>query len=215
MAVTILVCCTVVDMARTTDARERAVQTASQLFRRQGYNATGLTQILEESGAPKGSFYFHFPDGKTQLAAEAVRASSAEVESLLRHLADKHAGDPVAFVRAVARALGTWLEKSGYAEGCPVATVALEMAPVSPVLREACESSYAAWRAVFEDVLRAAGHPRARATRLATLVLSAVEGALVLGRAERSRAPLDHVAAELAPLLRPAARPGGRARTAR
>jgi len=203
MAVTILACCTFVDMARTTDARERAVQTAAQLFRRQGYNATGLTQILEESGAPKGSFYFHFPEGKTQLAVEAVRASSAEVESLMRHLADKHAGDPVAFVRAVARALGTWLERSGYAEGCPVATVALEMAPVSPVLREVCASSYAAWRAIVEDVLRGAGHPRARASRLATLVLSAVEGALVLGRAERSRTPLDHVAAELAPLLTP------------
>jgi TetR/AcrR family transcriptional regulator, lmrAB and yxaGH operons repressor len=59
-------------MPRKTDARARAIATAERLFRIQGYTATGLTQILEESGAPKGSFYFHFPRGKAQLAEEAI-----------------------------------------------------------------------------------------------------------------------------------------------
>jgi AcrR family transcriptional regulator len=59
-------------MPRKTDARPRAIATAARLFRIQGYTATGLTQILKESGAPKGSFYFHFPRGKAQLAEEAI-----------------------------------------------------------------------------------------------------------------------------------------------
>ncbi|MGL1418954.1 TetR family transcriptional regulator, partial [Vibrio parahaemolyticus] len=59
-------------MEKTRDARTRALETAERLFRTQGFAATGLTQILDESGSPKGSFYFHFPDGKQQLAREVL-----------------------------------------------------------------------------------------------------------------------------------------------
>ena len=60
---------------RNTDTRERIIRTAAELFRRQGYDGTGLNQILDVSGAPRGSLYFHFPGGKRQLAVEAVAAS--------------------------------------------------------------------------------------------------------------------------------------------
>ena len=60
-----------------TDTRERIIRVAAELFRRQGYDGTGLNQILDESGAPRGSLYFHFPGGKQQLAVEAVVASGA------------------------------------------------------------------------------------------------------------------------------------------
>ncbi len=77
----------------------RAITAAVKLFRMQGYTATGLSQILEESGAPKGSFYFHFPRGKTQLAEEAIDQYIAARISVLRSISENTWGDALAFVR--------------------------------------------------------------------------------------------------------------------
>ena len=82
-------------MPRTTDARVKAIETAERLFRVQGYAATGLTQIIEESGSPKGSFYFHFPGGKRQLADETLAAFRARTVGVFTALAEKADSDPL------------------------------------------------------------------------------------------------------------------------
>ena len=183
------------------DSRARFVETTAALLRRQGYHATGLKQIVSRSGAPRGSLYFHFPDGKEQLAEAALRHSGQQMHGRLHALIDE-ADDPPAAIEAVADALADELEASEFLDGCPVATVALEAAAQSPRLQQACSASYARWQALVEDRLRAWGLDPSRAEPLANLVLCTIEGALLLSRAHASAAPLRSAGRQLAELLR-------------
>jgi TetR/AcrR family transcriptional repressor of lmrAB and yxaGH operons len=171
-------------MPRTTTARADAIATAARLFHHQGYHGTGLAQVLAESGAPKGSFYFHFPGGKEQLAVDAVEASSAGVEALITNAAER-AHDAPDVIRRAGRAIARWLEQSNFEEGCAVATLAAEAAGTSPALRQACENAYARWRRLFAAGLRQRGVGAAQARALATLTVAAIEGATLIARTER------------------------------
>lgn len=185
-------------MPRRTDSRDRMVATAARLLRAQGYAATGWRQVVAESGAPWGSQAHHFPGGKEQLAADALTLAAAEVERGLRAaVRDVHPADAV--LRWAARAAAD-LEASGYAAGCPVATVALETAHTSAPLAEASAAALGSWRAVLAGSV--ARHGAEDPDALATLVLAGMEGALLLARTARDPAPLRTVAAQLADLLR-------------
>jgi TetR/AcrR family transcriptional repressor of lmrAB and yxaGH operons len=174
-------------MPRTSDARDRAVATTAKLLREQGYAATGVAQILEVSGAPKGSFYFHFPEGKEQVAAEALRLAGAEVEQGLRRLAAQTAS-PAELVKHFIDRQARVLAESGYRLGCPIATVALEMASESPVIRAACQEIFDSWLAALAEAFTPRLGDRARAT--AEQVVMAVEGALLLSRVRHDPGPL-------------------------
>jgi TetR/AcrR family transcriptional repressor of lmrAB and yxaGH operons len=184
-------------MPRKSDARQKAVQAAARLFQRQGYHGTGLAQILEESGAPKGSFYHHFPGGKEELALEAIRESSRGVEALFAAAAQR-TRDPAEFVRTLTRGLARWIESSDFTEGCPVAILTLETTPDSPRLQAACRESYASWQRLVARALGQGGATRRQAERLAMLIVAGFEGGLLLSMAECSTAPLRSVGAELA-----------------
>ncbi|MDR6597910.1 TetR/AcrR family transcriptional regulator [Saccharothrix longispora] len=183
-------------MPRRTDTRQRMVRTAADLFRAQGYHATGVNQVLAEGGAPKGSMYFHFPGGKEQLAVEAVTLAGADLRDALAAALD--AGpSPAEALSRVLGLLGEQLRASGYRSGCPIATVALDATADSEPIRTACEDVYASWQAVLAEHLGD--------DDLASVALAAVEGALLLARTRRSPAPLDAVRAHLGVLLeRPA-----------
>jgi len=186
-------------MPRLTDTRVRMIRTAARLLRRQGYAATGWRQVVAESHTPWGSQAHHFPGGKEQLAVEAVTASGAAYEQLLASVfADNHPADTVTAWAIVA---AKELQATGWADGCPVATVALETAHVSENLAAACESAFTSWRTVIANSIRSRGLPAGEANSLATLVLAGIEGALLLARAARDPAPLRDVARELAAVL--------------
>jgi TetR/AcrR family transcriptional repressor of lmrAB and yxaGH operons len=180
--------------------RGRMIEATARLLQAQGYHGTGLGQVLSEARAPKGSLYFHFPGGKEELAAEALRRAAAEWRTAVLAVVTA-APSPYAAIKAVCELLATRLEASDFADGCPIATVALEAAPTSQAIHEACADAYRTWEGVIEDRLRAEGVPAARAERLSTVVLAAIEGALVLAKASRSAAPLRRVGAELPALL--------------
>ena len=166
-------------------------------MQRQGYAATGLTQVLETSGAPKGSFYFHFPGGKEQLAAEAVRLADAQMNALIGNLLARYP-DPGEAVTALAEAFADWLAGSDYNEGCPITTVALEQAATSERLQQACSDAYGSWQRRLAEHFGRAGHERGAADRLATVVLCALEGAFVVAKTTRSRKPFRDCAGFLA-----------------
>jgi TetR/AcrR family transcriptional regulator, lmrAB and yxaGH operons repressor len=187
---------------RRSSARQDAITAAARLFDRQGYHGTGIAQILAESGAPRGSFYFHFPGGKGELAVEAVRVAAAEVEHLLRAAAARHPR-PGPMVRSVARALAQWLERSDYAEGCAVTAIALG-AHRDDQLRSACRAAYASWQCLLAEHLVAAGVERDRAAALASLVVASLEGAVVISRTRRDPTALTEAADQLTPLFGPA-----------
>lgn len=189
-------------MARS-DSRERMVDTAAALFQRQGYRATSWRQVSAESGAPWGSIAYLFPGGKEQLGVEAVTLSGERISGLIEQVATSAGPDPVDGVRAWVEACAAVLEASGYGEGCPVATVVLEVGTGSEPVRIACAEAFSRWTAVLADRLATSGLTPDRAGELATLVLCLIEGALVVARAQRSTAALAIAAREVERLLRP------------
>ena len=188
-------------MADDPNTRERILATASGLFQRQGYHATGLNQVLAEGKAPKGSLYFHFPRGKEQLAAEAITAGAHEVRDELRDALDAASG-PVAGLAAVAEFLGARLVATGFRAGSPIATVALDIAAESEPIRVACAAAYALWGTEIAERFAGWGVPADRRGPLATMVIAAIEGALLLARVRQEVAPLHEVADVLGNLVR-------------
>lgn len=185
-----------------TTKRDEIIATTCDLLETQGYHATGLNRIVQESGAPKGSLYHYFPEGKEALAAEAVARSSAGIAANIERAlaAGEYAGDPAAAVTAFIRALAGHVSASGYRQGGPITAVALEAASTSERLRLACRDAYRAWQALIAATLR--GHyGEARAQRLAALIIAAIEGGIILARVEQSERPLLDVADEVERLL--------------
>jgi len=183
-------------MVRRTDTRQRMLDTAAELFHSQGYHATGLTQLTTAGGAPKGSLYFHFPGGKEQLAAEALRLSSDRTREMLGAVV-ADAPDPGTGIRLVIERLAEALAASDFQRGCPLATVALDVAAESATIREACADGYASWLSTIKDYLARHGLSPERAAELATVVLASIEGGLLLARTQRDVAPLRAIASHL------------------
>jgi TetR/AcrR family transcriptional repressor of lmrAB and yxaGH operons len=186
-------------MPNKSDSRKRIIRTMSRLLQRQGYAATGLNQVVEQAEAPKGSLYFHFPGGKAQLASESVAASGASIRRVIEATLQS-ADDPATAVRRLANGLGAALAASGYTEGCPIATVALEEAS-SDRIRTCSAEGFQSWEAAIAARFVEFGWPEADAASSATLILSALEGALILSRAYRSTEPLSAIAEGLAAAL--------------
>jgi TetR/AcrR family transcriptional regulator, lmrAB and yxaGH operons repressor len=178
--------------------RERMIESALVLMGEHGVEATSFSQVIEHSGAPRGSIYHHFPGGKAQLVAEATRHAGDVVVELLEHAAEQP--DPVAAVHAVADFWRTVLYDSDFAAGCPVVAATLE-GDRSPAARDAARDAFERWEHLHTDILRRAGVPEERARSLASTAVSAIEGAIIVARAQRSNAPLERVVDELHTLL--------------
>jgi TetR/AcrR family transcriptional repressor of lmrAB and yxaGH operons len=175
-------------------SRHKLVTATAELLRRQGYHATGLAEIVAESGAPRGSLYFYFPGGKDELACAALDASGVEWRRRIA-AATRDAADLGAAIDAIVTLLGDDLEASGYQHGCPAAAVALEA--TSEPVRATVAAQYAAWEAAIADRMVSFGIARPVARQLATVALASIEGALLLAKVSRSRAPLAAVGAAL------------------
>ncbi|WP_344682582.1 TetR/AcrR family transcriptional regulator [Saccharopolyspora taberi] len=180
-------------MPRTrSDSRSKIVRGAQDLLRRQGYRGTRLAQIIEESGGPRGSTYFLFPGGKEQIATEAIDASGAEFDALIR-TAHQATGTAREWINAMADHFAASLRDSGFTQGCPVSTVTLDSAPGSPGLTAACRGAYDRWLSALTDGLVGHGVTESAAPDLATVMLSSFEGAMLLCRAHQSTEPLRQV----------------------
>jgi len=178
------------------------IASAVELFRRQGYHATALSQVIAESGAPRGSIYFHFPGGKEQLAVAAVARSVEEGDAVIG-AASAEATDAAGFVRAMTAIVSERLESSDFRAGCAIATMVLELAPDVEAIRAEFDRVIAHWRAATAAQFEHYGYEPARATGLAALLLSTLEGGLILARAARSLEPLQTAGEALIAMLDP------------
>src|SRR3977135_2427127 len=104
-------------MPRRTDSRARMIKAAFDLFRKRGYHATAFSDVVQESGAPRGSIYFHFPGGKQELAREAIALAGDERGGRAGAPA-RRAHDPGSLARALGDIVAKRLEDSGYQSGC-------------------------------------------------------------------------------------------------
>jgi TetR/AcrR family transcriptional regulator, lmrAB and yxaGH operons repressor len=189
-----------VDMPAVAKHRQGIVDTSVRLFRRNGYSATGLTDIVDESGAPKGSLYHYFPAGKASIAEAAVDEAARRVADTMKKLSAECASTS-ALLRAHAKLLAGWMRQSGFRDGCPVTTVLLELAPEERSVTEAGRKAFALRNEILREKLIGDGFTRLRAERLAILCTSALQGALIQARVERTGAPILAAADELAELL--------------
>jgi AcrR family transcriptional regulator len=165
------------------------MDSSAELFRRQGYAGTGLKQILAAANAPFGSLYHFFPGGKEQLGAEAIRTSGRLYAELFATIARQAPDVPSAVAAFFAGAADT-LEQTDYADACPIATVALEVASTNEPMREACAEVFEEWIAGATRYFTSAGIPAPSARELAVSMLCLLEGAFVFCRAMRSTEPL-------------------------
>jgi AcrR family transcriptional regulator len=162
--------------------RDRIVDASAELFRRHGYAATGVKQIVTEAQAPFGSLYHFFPGGKEQLGAEAIRRSGPVYGLLIPAIFDP-APDLVSAVRAFFAGAAEHLRETDYADACPIATVALEVSSSSEPMREACAEVFESWIAAGTERFTAAGLSEPVGRELAIGLFTALEGAFVLARA--------------------------------
>lgn len=177
--------------------RERIVLAAAELYRRQGYTGTGMKRVAAEAQAPFGSIYHFFPGGKEELGAEVVQRAGAMYALLLPAVFDP-APDPVTGVRTFFTLAGEHLQASGWADACPIATIALETSGTSEPLRAACAHVFAAWVEDGTARFTAEGLDRDAARAFTLAIIAALEGAFVLARALRSTEPLEAAGEALA-----------------
>ncbi|MFI1419338.1 TetR/AcrR family transcriptional regulator [Streptomyces sp. NPDC020731] len=185
------------------DTRARIQSAATVLFRRNGYSGTGLKRIATEAEAPFGSIYHFFPGGKQQLAEETIRTSGAAYGRMVMAVL---AGvpDPVESVVHAFEAAADDLAATDYADACPIATVALEVAGTNEVLRVATAEVFAEWVSAGEQWFGRWVSDENAARSLAYSMIMILEGAFVLSRAARDPEPLRVAGRSMAELLRTA-----------
>ncbi len=178
--------------AKSEDTRKRLLVTMSKLMRRQGFNATGVSQVIKESGVPKGSLYYHFRAGKVELAASAVELANERIIATLKKISDLVTG-PVEAIELFCHFYIEEMSRGNYQRGCPIATVTLETAATVDQIQQACETGFNQMVKLISAMLHTRDVKYSQAQELAVLTISAIEGALIMCKAQRSTEPLKIV----------------------
>lgn len=187
------------------DIRQRMIERAAVLLAKKGLQGTSFSEVLEASGAPRGSLYHHFPGGKDELVLAALGVAAAQAMQAL----DRVAGQPA--VEVARTFVGLWralLGASDFSAGCAV--VAVTVAADSQELRDGAAAAFRGWRSRLAELLAQGGVPAGRAEALSASLIAACEGAVILARADKSFAPFDLVAAEQIAAVAAATKRGGR-----
>lgn len=174
--------------------RDAMLDSAIALFSARGVAATSLRDVVAHSGAPRGSIYHHFPGGKAELAQDATRRAGDLMARLVTQVVGS--ADPVAAVDAIVDHWSRVLLESDFGTGCPVAAAALSTDETTTA-RDAAGVAFSTWEQALAGALADSGVPHDQAADRAALIISAVEGALLVSRARRTDAPLRAVGREL------------------
>lgn len=183
--------------------RQRILTTTSDLLERQGYHATGLNQIVKESATPRGSLYYYFPDGKEELASEAVTQRMDEMAAWTRRFLGE-IDDPIEAIYAMIVHMSVQSSQSGCADGAPIAAVALEASNTSERIRSACAAGYQGLQDVLAAKLVMGGFSGEKAAGLASTINAAIEGAMIISRTKQDATILVNVANDMRTLLQSA-----------
>jgi len=187
-----------------TDTRNKMVVGAMDLIRRRGVNATSVREVVRHTDTPRGSIKHHFPNGKLQLVTEAVTLAGQEVTLPLRQLMNEQGS-----LKGLNLFIGFWrkiLESSNFEAGCPVLAVAVEQyisedgnphPEAEQQLLVMADTIFKEWQQIIQTSLQKDGISQIRASRLANLIVSSIEGTVAMCRAARSTTALDDVQAEL------------------
>lgn len=184
---------------RRSDSRDQMILSAAALLGEYGTSATSIDRVLAHSGAPRGSVYHHFPGGRTQLIDEAVALAGDFVTGLLD--AAVRADDPVDAIDAFFVLWRDRITESDFRAGCPIVAVAVESNDDAPQLARSAAAVFARWQEILTALFVRHGLTEQRSRRLGSFIIAAVEGAVIMCRAEQSTAPIEAAAAEIHGLL--------------
>ncbi|MEA5446661.1 TetR/AcrR family transcriptional regulator [Gammaproteobacteria bacterium AB-CW1] len=182
------------------ETRKRMLQTTLRLIQLRGLHGVSLNDILEESGSPRGSLYFHFPGGKEALVAEAMQSGIEEASQVLRECLAS-ASHPADGVKAFFQAAAEEMTRSDYGFGCPVAPIILDSPHVSTKLAAACRAAIDEWTEMYREALLAGGLSFERAGRVANTITASLEGALIMARSHQDATLIVTVGDEVADLI--------------
>lgn len=177
-------------MPKKSNSRDTVVETASRLFFSQGYHATGLNQIIKESDSPKGSLYYYFPDGKEELALACIENTRMLVlEKLNQHFANK--SKAVEAIQAFILSVGEDAVEAEFEGFIPFSFwAAVETSCISDRLRIASQSVFKDWQDLIAAKLEQEGMGAEKSAEVASVVISTLEGALILSITNRDEKPL-------------------------
>lgn len=181
--------------------REKILKTASELMEKQGYCGTGLNEIIQKSGAPKGSLYYYFPDGKEQLASEAILQAGKTVSDRFRERtsAESNAAQAIHdFLYMVAQRM----EETNFYTGSTMTMIAMETVVKSKRINQACQQGYMMLIEAFRDKLLSGGMEATRAGDMAEMIIAAVEGGIILSRTYRDASHLRRIADHIFQMLK-------------
>jgi AcrR family transcriptional regulator len=176
------------------------VRTAAQLIRRKGVSGTGMREIVAEAAAPRGSLQHYFPGGKEQLVNEAL----LWMGDVAARRVERHAGSAATPGALLAAIVAEWrddLVREDFAAGCPLLAAASDAATTSDEIRQVLQRAFDGWERPLRSALVDLGVSSSRARSLATVTISALEGAIILCRIRGQLGPLDALVAELGPVL--------------
>lgn len=186
----------------TVGPRQRMVYSAAQLVRARGVTATGVRDVVDRAHAPRGSFQHYFPGGKDQLVGEALEWSAdfaarwaAAYRGTTRH------PTPAGLFAHLVRQWREEFARRGYERGCPVMATTADVAGTDSAINDQLAAAIERWQRAVAHELESMGVAPRRARRLAVVMISALEGAIMWARIRRDDGPLATVVAELTPLF--------------
>lgn len=169
--------------------RSRMIQTAETLFSSDGYRVTML-DIARAADAPRGSMYWHFRNGKADLAAEVTAKVSAELILHVKKLSAR-TGSSVEFLLKMAAVRRKRLVESDFTLGCALTGIVVASPREAPHVRDAAQASFDVWVTLTADALAENGIAASQARVLASSVISMIEGAIILARAAHNTDAFD------------------------
>lgn len=183
-------------MADKKNSKEILIEVASRLFRLRGYDGVGLSDIIEESGIPKGSLYHYFPKGKEELAIAAINHTKEVVTSDIQRTLES-IEDPIKAFQAHIYQVSEEVGGRVGLLGLPIGTIAGEKHSTNEPIRMACQSAFAAWQAVYITKLLQSGYSEQQAKDLSIVINAMLEGGILLCLTTKSGKPLQIIVEQI------------------
>jgi TetR/AcrR family transcriptional repressor of lmrAB and yxaGH operons len=180
-------------------SKDRMIEAAIELMRSYGLSGAGINDVVQLSGAPRGSLYHHFPAGKLQMAGEALGVHGDRVAAFIDAALDSARAGPRK-VEALFEAFSRRVEEADFRKSCPFGCVALDLDAETEDLRVVVAQAFDRWQALIAAHFAPLGK---RAPEFAGLLITGIEGAYVRARAEHSGEPFRQTGRWLARLATP------------
>jgi TetR/AcrR family transcriptional repressor of lmrAB and yxaGH operons len=182
------------------NTKEKFIETASRLFEIKGYNATGLNEILTQSGAPKGSLYYHFPKGKEQLALASVNLAGQRIKYNVNNALDS-IENPVEAIKCNIENLAIIIDNEQRTRDISISLIALETYITSEILRKACEDIFTSLETIYAEKLIKSGMNKDKAYELGGVIATMIEGGITISLTKRNGNPLRLIAKQIPTLI--------------